>query len=232
MIPNEEILKRTNMMSIENLVRQRRMRWAGHLSRMSEDRTPLQVAFGELKTGLRPQQNPKKRWIDLVKHDFKEIGIDSTNWRDLANNRELWRKLIWEKTDKLQTESITKAEARRIEKHEDEDQYTWTCPLCSFTREGRKGRQYVNSHLSQKHQDDQSLKDQNKEKENLKCRTCNILYKTRAGLRSHMRSKHPNDLCAIIQPIKRRKQNDLSSQITTTVPPNTTTTYTSTTSIT
>ncbi|KAI5732115.1 hypothetical protein M8J77_021794 [Diaphorina citri] len=82
MIPNEEILKRTNMMSIENLVRQRRMRWAGHLSRMSEDRTPLQVAFGELKTGLRPQQKPKKRWIDLVKHDLKEIGIDSTNWRD------------------------------------------------------------------------------------------------------------------------------------------------------
>jgi hypothetical protein len=189
MIPNEEILKRTNMMSIENLVRQRIMRWAGHLSRMSEYRTPLQVAFGKLKTGLRPQQKPKRRWIDLVKHDLKEIGIGSTNWKDLANNRELWRKLIWEKTGKLPTESITKAEPRRIEKHEDEDQYTWTCPICSFTREGRKARQYVNFHLSQKHQDNQSLKNQNKEKKNLKCRTCNILYETRAFLTSYMRSK-------------------------------------------
>lgn len=92
MVPNEEILKRTNMMSVTNLIRQRRMRWAGHLSRMNADRTPQQVAFGELGIGKRPQQKPKKRWTDLLKRDVKETNIDPNQWRSVAENRKEWRK--------------------------------------------------------------------------------------------------------------------------------------------
>lgn len=74
-IPNEEILKRSNMLSIENIIRVKRLRWAGHLSRMSENRVPQQIIFGELKRGERPQKKPKLRWMDMLKKDLTEQNI-------------------------------------------------------------------------------------------------------------------------------------------------------------
>lgn len=63
------------MQRIENIIRQRRLRWVGHLSRRPEDRIPHKIAFSELKKGRRPQYKPKKRWIDLLKEDIHLVGL-------------------------------------------------------------------------------------------------------------------------------------------------------------
>lgn len=76
------------MLSIDNIIKTRRLRWAGHLSRMDETRTPHQIAFSELKVGVRPRKKPKRRWIDILKQDLKTQGIDEKNWRNLASNRQ------------------------------------------------------------------------------------------------------------------------------------------------
>ncbi|KAL1447281.1 hypothetical protein WDU94_008893 [Cyamophila willieti] len=206
MIPNEEVLKRTNMKTITNLIRQKRMRWAGHISRMDSSRTPQQIAFGELLTGKRPQQKPRKRWIDILKNDLKESRIEINEWRDIAQNREEWRKHVNEKVESIQIKTNTAAEQKRAERHHNEDQYIWQCPLCSFEREGKSGRQYVNSHLAQKHKDNQDLTNQIEASKSLECELCNKVYATKAGLSSHMRHNHPDIMRNPIQPIKRRKE--------------------------
>ncbi|KAI5747254.1 hypothetical protein M8J77_012733 [Diaphorina citri] len=59
-IPSEQVLRQTGMFKIENIIRQRRLRWAGHLIRMLDTRIPHKIAFSELKVGKRPQCKPKK----------------------------------------------------------------------------------------------------------------------------------------------------------------------------
>ena len=41
----------------------------------------------------RPSVRPRHRWEEDIKIDFKEIGINTKNWVDLAQNRDYWRVL-------------------------------------------------------------------------------------------------------------------------------------------
>ncbi|KAL1464031.1 hypothetical protein WDU94_003715, partial [Cyamophila willieti] len=89
--------------------------------------------------------------------------------------------------------NIREAKSKRQEKHENEDQFIWECPLCDFKREGRKGRQYVNSHLTQAHRDITEEVRQNTNN-TLECTLCNTICNSRAGLSSHMRHRHPSHI--------------------------------------
>jgi hypothetical protein len=41
--------------------------------------------------GKRPQGRPKRRWVDNIRMDLREIGWD---WIDLAQDRDIWRALV------------------------------------------------------------------------------------------------------------------------------------------
>ncbi|KAL1465826.1 hypothetical protein WDU94_005363 [Cyamophila willieti] len=181
------------MLTIENMIKIKRLRWAGHLSRMDESRTPHQVTFSELKVGKRAQKKPKKRWIDVLKQDLKEQRINNNEWRNLAADRKEWRIKINENIVNYQERNIREAKSKRQEKYENEDQFIWECPLCDFKREGRKGRQYVNSHLTQAHRDITEEVRQNTNN-TLECTLCNTICDSRAGLSSHMRHRHPSHI--------------------------------------
>ena len=45
-------------------------------------------------TGKRPLGRPRRRWEDNIKKDIKEIGVNTRNWIDLAQNRNYWRALV------------------------------------------------------------------------------------------------------------------------------------------
>lgn len=48
-ISNEEVLRRTKMLTAENLIKIRRLKWGGHIiSRMNDERPSYQVAFSEI----------------------------------------------------------------------------------------------------------------------------------------------------------------------------------------
>jgi hypothetical protein len=64
--------------SIIRMTRSRRMRWAGHISRMEEERTACRI-FVENPEGKRPLGRPRCRWVG-------EIGWDDMAWIDLAQN--------------------------------------------------------------------------------------------------------------------------------------------------
>ena len=55
------------------LVKSRRMRWAGHVARMGEDRGVHRVLM-EKSEGKRSLGRPRCRWEDNIKMDLQEVG--------------------------------------------------------------------------------------------------------------------------------------------------------------
>jgi hypothetical protein len=44
--------------------------------------------------GKRPLGRPRRRWVDNIKMDLREIGWDGMDWIDLAQGRDQWRALV------------------------------------------------------------------------------------------------------------------------------------------
>jgi hypothetical protein len=42
----------------------------------------------------RPLGRPRRRWLNNIKMDLREIGWDCMDWIDLAQNRDQWRALV------------------------------------------------------------------------------------------------------------------------------------------
>jgi hypothetical protein len=44
--------------------------------------------------GKTPLGRPRRRWVDNIKMDFREIEWDCMDWIDLAQDRDQWRALV------------------------------------------------------------------------------------------------------------------------------------------
>jgi hypothetical protein len=65
-----------NLYSTPDIIRQiksRRMRWAGHVARMGEERDAYKVVMGKPE-GKRPLGRPRYRGEDGIRTDLTEIG--------------------------------------------------------------------------------------------------------------------------------------------------------------
>jgi hypothetical protein len=81
------------MPSIIRIVKSRRMRWAGHVARMGEKRNVYRVLVRKPE-GKRPLGRPRCRWLDNIKRDLLEIGLNVVDWIGLAQDRYRWRALV------------------------------------------------------------------------------------------------------------------------------------------
>jgi hypothetical protein len=61
----------------------RRMRSAGHVARMGAKRNAYRILVGKPE-GKRPPGRPRRRWVDDIKNDLREIEWDGMDWIDLA----------------------------------------------------------------------------------------------------------------------------------------------------
>jgi hypothetical protein len=77
--------------NIIRLIKSRRMRWAGHVARMGEERNVYKVLMGKLE-GKRPLGRPRRRWEDGIRMDLREIGWG--DWIRLAQGRDRWLALV------------------------------------------------------------------------------------------------------------------------------------------
>ncbi|KAJ4427692.1 hypothetical protein ANN_25341 [Periplaneta americana] len=64
-------------------IKSRRLRWAGHVARMSESRNAYRVLVGR-PVGKRPLGRPRRRWEDNIKMDLREVGYDDKEWINFA----------------------------------------------------------------------------------------------------------------------------------------------------
>jgi hypothetical protein len=58
-----------------------------------EKRNTYRILMG-MPEGKRPLGRPRRRWVENIKIDFREIGWDGRNWIDLAQDRDQWRALV------------------------------------------------------------------------------------------------------------------------------------------
>jgi hypothetical protein len=89
------------------MIKLRRMRGAGHVARIGEKRNGCRILVGKPE-GKRPLGRPKRRWVDSIKIDLREIGWGGMDWIDLAQDRDQWRALVNTVTNEIQeTKSTT-----------------------------------------------------------------------------------------------------------------------------
>jgi hypothetical protein len=79
--------------NILRVVKSRRIRWAGHVARMGEDRGVHRVLVGRPE-GKRPLGRPRRRWEDNIKMELQEVGGGHGDWMELAQDRDRWRALV------------------------------------------------------------------------------------------------------------------------------------------
>jgi hypothetical protein len=80
---NEEFHNLYSSSDIIRQVKSRRIRWAGHMARMGEEREVYKVLVGKPE-GKRPLGRPRHRWEDGIRMDLRETGLGvwiGFNWQ-------------------------------------------------------------------------------------------------------------------------------------------------------
>ena len=93
---NRSIRKCTKQPTTSPLVRQRRLRWFGHLHRMPSS-LPLRRVYDfnpNIHGWERPISRPKTTWADSIKHDLNSAGLDTTNAAQMVFDRTQWKAFV------------------------------------------------------------------------------------------------------------------------------------------
>ena len=74
---------------------EKRLKWAGHVERMAEDRLTKRADVYREEGRRR-----RGRWENCVKRDDRKAGVEG-NWREKAHDGREWRKIVQKATGKL-----------------------------------------------------------------------------------------------------------------------------------
>jgi hypothetical protein len=85
---NEELHDLYSSPSIIRIIKSRRMRWVGHVARMEK-----RLLVGKPE-GKRPLGRPRRRWVDNINIDIRDVGSSGMDWFDLIQDRGQWRALV------------------------------------------------------------------------------------------------------------------------------------------
>ena len=77
------------------VIKSRRMRWAGHVAHMGEERGVYRFLVGKPER-KKPLERPRRRWEDNIRMDLQKVGCGYMNWIGLAQDRDRWRTLVSE----------------------------------------------------------------------------------------------------------------------------------------
>ena len=116
------------------MLKQRRMRWLGHVSRMEDGRIPKDLLYGELKYGSRPRGRPQLRYKDICKRDLKAININTDSWEEVASQRIPWKQTVRSGLKQFEKDQEEHREAKRHRRKascgSEASPTTFTCLYC------------------------------------------------------------------------------------------------------
>ena len=90
---NEELNDLYSSPTIVRVIKSRRMRWAGHVARMGEERGVYRILLRKPE-GRRPLRRPRHSWVDNIRTDLQEVGCGYVDWIGLSQDRDRWRTLV------------------------------------------------------------------------------------------------------------------------------------------
>jgi len=90
---NEELNDFYSSPNIVRVIKSRRMRWAGHVARMGEEKVVYKVLVGKPE-GKRLLGRPRCRRVDNIRMDLQEMGCGYMNLIGLTQDRDWWRTLV------------------------------------------------------------------------------------------------------------------------------------------
>jgi hypothetical protein len=79
--------------NIVRVIKSRRMRWAGLVSLLGEERGVYRDLVGK-PVGKRPLGRPRRRWEDNIRMVLQEVGCGGMDWIGLAQDRDRWRAIV------------------------------------------------------------------------------------------------------------------------------------------
>ena len=148
MVPNTAVLERAQLPSLYSLLRQRRLRWLGHVTRMDDGRIPKDILYAELSSGKRPIGRPQLRYKDVCKQDLKSFNISPATWEDAAQDRLQWQQALRNGQLKYETTLAQHHEAKRTRRKQKQLDNTTpsttpgtvhTCVICGRVCHSRAG---------------------------------------------------------------------------------------------
>ena len=69
-VKNTELRRMTSIERVEDLIKQRRLRWLGHLQRMENNRIPKKLLSARMRGNKRTQGGQKLRWNEVINKDL------------------------------------------------------------------------------------------------------------------------------------------------------------------
>ena len=97
---NTSIRKAAKQQRVSSILSQRRLRFAGHLVRISGNRLPRKLLVCSLPFGRRSAGGQKCRWDDLLLRDLRKIGLGD-DWKSNAMDRNEWKWIVRERVESV-----------------------------------------------------------------------------------------------------------------------------------
>jgi hypothetical protein len=88
---NQELDRLIEGQDLVRFIKAQRLRWLGHVERMSETQMPKRILKGRLNNRRR-KGRPRMRWMDSVIVDLATMGI--RGWRIKVADRDAWRTVV------------------------------------------------------------------------------------------------------------------------------------------
>jgi hypothetical protein len=86
---NEELNGLYSSPNIVWVIKSRRIRWAGHVAHMGEEKGAYRVLVGKPEG-----KRPRRRWVNNIRMNLQEVDCGYVDWTGLAQDRDGWRKLV------------------------------------------------------------------------------------------------------------------------------------------
>jgi hypothetical protein len=75
------------------MIKARRMRRTGHVARMWKKINSCRLLLARPE-GKRQLGRPRRRWVDNIRMDLRELGWGDVDWIGLAQDRNKWGALV------------------------------------------------------------------------------------------------------------------------------------------
>ena len=91
MVTNKAVREKSGQDTLESIIRERRLRWFGHVCRMDPNRQTRQVMDWIPSNFKRRRGRPRVSWTSAIKKDLELLGVTWEEALDLTGDRSEWR---------------------------------------------------------------------------------------------------------------------------------------------